>query len=85
MSKDDIQRQFNTNQEQHNLFMKKLDELSEGQNEIQITLAGLPEKLAEKFDERYASKKYENSLDRLNWMVISAVVIALLGLIIGVK
>lgn len=84
MSKDDIQRQFNTNQEQHNLFMKKLDELTEGQNEIKVTLAGLPELLAEKFDERYASKKYEQSLDKLNWMVISAVVLAVLGIIIKV-
>ncbi len=71
--------------EQRNIkTMDKLDELTEGQNEIKVTLAGLPELLAEKFDERYASKKYEQSLDKLNWMVISAVVLALLGLIIKI-
>lgn len=71
--------------EQRNIkTMDKLDELTEGQNEIKVTLAGLPELLAEKFDERYASKKYEQSLDKLNWMVISAVVLAVLGIIIKV-
>ena len=84
MSKDDIQRQFNTNAEQHKEFMKKLDDLSEGQNDIKVTLAELPELLVEKFDKRYASKEYENSLKKLNWLVISAVVLAILGLVIKV-
>jgi hypothetical protein len=84
MKGEDINRQFNQNQTEHNIFMKKLDDLAEGQNDIKVTLAGLPEQLAEKFDERYASKKYEESLDRLNWMVISAVVLALLGIVIKV-
>ena len=84
MKGDDINRQFNINQDEHKTFMMKLDDLNEGQNEIKVTLAGLPELLADKFDERYASKKYEESLDRLNWMVISAVVLALLGIVIKV-
>lgn len=79
---EDITRQFNINEEQHKQFMNKLDELNEGQNEIKVTLAGLPELLAEKFDQRYASKEYEYSLKKLNWIVISGVVVALLALII---
>lgn len=60
-------------------------EIKSSVEKIELSIASLPELFAEKFDKRYASKKYENSLDRLNWLVISAVVLALLGLIIGVK
>lgn len=82
---EEVKYELQTNKEEHKTFMRKLDELSKGQEDIKITLAGLPERLAEKFDERYASKEYENSLKRLNWLVISAVIVALLALIIKVK
>jgi len=82
MTTNDIQRQFNINQDEHKLFMNKLDKIEESQTEIKVVLASLPEQLADKFDKRYASKEYEESLKRINWMVISAVIIALLGLII---
>jgi hypothetical protein len=78
-----------TNEQIHLTMMENIKELKEDNKEIkvsmqgiEVSIAGLPELLAEKFDERYASKEYENSLKKLNWLVISAVVLALLGLII---
>lgn len=50
---------------------------------IELSIASLPEKLANKFDERYANKETEVSLKRLNWLVVSSVVIALLALLIN--
>lgn len=85
MSQDDITRQFNQNKEDHKIMSDKIDELGKGQQEIKITLASLPELLAEKFDERYASKKYETALDRLNWLVISTIVVAVIGIIVKIK
>ena len=40
------------------------------------------DKLIDKLDERYASKATEVAVNRIGWIVISAVVIGLLGLVV---
>lgn len=57
---------------------KCISGLTEKINELNIAILTL----TEKFDSRYASKKYENNLDKINWIIISAVVLALLGVVI---
>lgn len=54
----------------------KLDSLTEDVKDISVSVAKIPEQLADKFDERYASKKTEKTVDKILWLVISAVVIA---------
>jgi hypothetical protein len=63
-------------------FMDKLDQLQEKLNEVSIKIASLPEDMAIKFDKRYASKRTEVAVDRLGWLVITAVVGAVLILVI---
>lgn len=58
-------------------------EIKSSVEKIELSIASLPEKLANKFDERYANKETETSLRRLNWLVVSSVVIALLALIVN--
>ena len=60
---------------------EKLDNLTNCVGEVKITMAELPEKLADKFDERYASKKTEQTVDKVLWLVLSAVILAGLALI----
>lgn len=63
-------------------FMEKLDSLTEDIKEISVSVAKLPEQLAEKFNNRYASKKTEQAVDRVMWLVITAVVIAGLAVVL---
>ena len=62
--------------------MDKLDQLSKQINQLSLDVAELPEKMSEKFDCRYASKRTEQVVDRLTWLVLSAVIVAGLALII---
>lgn len=66
-------------------FMEKLDNLSGKINDLSISVAQLPQVLTDKFDERYASKRTEKAVDRIGWLVISAVVLAGIALIIKVQ
>jgi restriction endonuclease S subunit len=63
-------------------MMEKLDKFGDKLEEVQISIAKLPEALTEKFDDRYASKVYEDSLKRVMWIVVSAIIIAVLALVI---
>ena len=40
-----------------------------------------PDKLPEKLDERYASKSTETALNRIGWLIITGVILALLALV----
>lgn len=62
-------------------IMKEIKEISNNVTQFGIDLASLPEKMAEKFDERYASKKTEETVDKVMWLVVSAVILAGLALI----
>ena len=63
-------------------FMEKLDNLQDKLNEVCVQIASLPEDMATKFDNRYASKRTELAVDRLGWLVITAVLGAILLLVI---
>jgi len=65
----------------HKTLMEKIDTISEDVKDIAVELARLPENMANKFDERYADKKTERTVDRILWLVISAVILAGLALI----
>ena len=64
----------------------KVESLENGQTQLLIGMAKLPELLTEKLDNRYADKKTVDDIkSNINWIVkivISAVVIALLGLVV---
>lgn len=59
-------------------MMENFDKLGEKVDLIKESIDTLPERL----DNRYAKKEFEDSLKKLNWMVISAVVLALLAIVI---
>jgi len=63
-------------------IMEKLDELSRQINQLALDVVSLPEKMSDKYDERYASKRTEQVVDRLTWLVLSAVIVAGLSLIL---
>lgn len=65
----------------HKSIMNEIKEVKEKMTSIEIQIASLPEKLAEKFDERYANKNTEIAVNRLMWIVITTVMGALLSLI----
>ena len=64
--------------------IQKLDnKMSDKLTKIEVTIAGLPEKMSEKFDVRYANKKTEKAVDRLIWIVVTAVILAGLSFVIN--
>ena len=62
-------------------LMEKLDKVEEKVNKIALDLAGLPERLIEKLDIRYADKKTETKLDKMIMVVITAVILGVIALI----
>lgn len=82
MKKDEIIRQFNNNELQHSKIMEKIELFGEKIEELKISIAEMPEKMTEKFDNRYASKETEESLKKIMWIVISAIIVALLALVL---
>ena len=46
----------------HQNIMEKLENLEEKISDIRVDIAGLPEKLAKEFDNRYASKNAEKAV-----------------------
>ena len=63
-------------------LMEKIDDIKNDVQDIKLDIAKLPEILVEKFDQRYASKETEISVKRVMWIVVSAVIVALLALVI---
>ena len=66
----------------HETIMQQLKEFGEKLDEVKISIVALPDELTKRFDERYATKKTEVALNRLMWIVITAVVGAVLSLVI---
>lgn len=60
---------------------EKIDEVKEKINELDVKLAGLPKALVDEMDKRYASKETEIMVKRVQWMVIAAVIAAVLALV----
>lgn len=65
-------------------LMDKIDSIKTDVNAIKVDIAKLPELLIERFDERYASKKYEKALDRAMWIILTTIIGALLALVIKI-
>lgn len=63
-------------------FMEKLDKMGEQLSQALIKLESLPSNLTLELDKRYADKRTEKNVDRLSWLVISAIIVAGLALII---
>ena len=63
-------------------LMQEIKNISEDVREIKDSVLKLPDELTQRFDERYASKKTEKALERINWIIITAVIGALLALVI---
>lgn len=63
-------------------LMQEIKNISEDVRDIKDSVLKLPDELTQRFDERYASKKTEKALERINWIVITAVIGALLALVI---
>ena len=73
--------------ERYKTMCQDINELKNDTKEIKDTVSGLKssiDTLPQKLDERYASKDTEIALKRLNWIVITAFVGALLALIINI-
>jgi len=63
-------------------MMKQIEEVKKEVTDIKVSIAGLPKDLADEFDRRYASKETEESLKRIMWIVIVAVITAVLALVV---
>lgn len=63
--------------------MEKIDNLVEKVNNIAITVAELPGNLVKELDERYADKKTEDKVDKIFWLIVSSVILAVLYLVIN--
>ena len=63
-------------------IMEKIDQLFNKIADLSIKVEGIPQKVLENADERYASKRIEQTVDKLIWLVVSAVVVAGLAIIL---
>lgn len=63
-------------------LMDKIDDLIETVNNIEISIAGLPEKIFEKGDERYASKTSEKLVYGMVGAILFSVLSSLLYLVL---
>ena len=63
-------------------IMEKIDQLFNKISDLSIKVEGIPQRVLESADERYASKRIEQTVDKLIWLVVSAVVVAGLAIIL---
>jgi hypothetical protein len=66
----------------HNKIMEKMDKFEEKMEDMRIKIAEIPEKLAEKFDERYASKNSERIIYGMAGAFLLGIVYAILKMLI---
>ena len=64
-------------------MLDEIKDIKKSTDDIKLSIAKLPEDIWDKGDRRYANKKTEKTVDKLIWLVLSAVVIAVLSLIIN--
>lgn len=81
MPEQDLQRQLDDNKREHETFMDKLNELGSQLTSLMIKVEGLPEKILQKADDRYASKTTEKAVYGLVGAICLTVVYALVELI----
>lgn len=63
-------------------IMEKIDQLFNKISDLSIKVEGIPQRVLENADERYANKRIEQTVDKLIWLVVSAVVVAGLAIIL---
>ena len=63
-------------------IMEKIDQLFNKISDLSIKVEGIPQRILDSADERYASKRIEQTVDKLIWLVLSAVVVAGLAIIL---
>jgi Txe/YoeB family toxin of Txe-Axe toxin-antitoxin module len=80
---EQIEKQLEINFQEHKTLMNKIDDLTKAVAEIQISIAGLPEKIFEKADERYASKVVEKAVYAVIGAVCLGVVYIALSMILN--
>lgn len=78
MTKDECNKINNQIMEDIREIKSDVKTLGNDIGNIKIQIATLPEQLKDNF----ADKRIEKNFDKLTWLVVSAVVLALLGLII---
>ena len=79
----------NNHDKTHDAIMERFKEMSKENKEEHKVLADAVgeikssiDTLPEKLDKRYASKEVEISVRRIGWMVISAVIVAMITLVL---
>ena len=66
----------------HNKLMEKIDKIVTTVSNIEVSIASLPKKIIDETDKKYASIETEKTVNRLAWIVITAVIMAILGLVL---
>lgn len=77
-----LEKQLENNFAEHKIIMDKIDDIIKSIAEIQCSMAGLPEKIFEKADERYASKTSERVIYGMVGTIVTAVLLSLIYLVI---
>ena len=75
---DDVQRQLDENKREHIELMHELKDIKNELTEIRLSI----DKLPEKFDDRYATKKLESWFYTGVGLVLSAIITAALTLVL---
>lgn len=76
---------INMTEKRLELIDYRMKNIEESIKEIKDSLKKSDEKfdtMLEKMDARYASKATENAVNRIGWIVMSAVILAILGIVI---
>ena len=63
-------------------IMEEIKEIKQKLESMGLEVAKLPKTLTDALDARYADKKTEKNVDKLVWLVLTAVVIAVLSLVL---
>ncbi len=66
----------------HYNLMDKIDKIVTTVSNIEVSIASLPKKIIDETDKKYASIETEKTVNRLAWIVITAVIMAILGLVL---
>lgn len=78
---DNIQAQLDDNKAEHKTIMEQLKDFSDKLTELMVKVEGLPARILERADERYASKTTEKAVYGLIGAICLTVVYALVELI----
>jgi hypothetical protein len=80
-----VKDKFDINNQEHKAIMNEVKDLNRNLTLFQIemtkSIAELPVRLQEEFDNRYASKETERIVKKVQWLIISAVLTTLLGIV----